>query len=350
MDLILFIDMDAFYASCEIVRNKELKDKPFIVGTASPENKIKGVIESCSYPARALGIHSGEPVAEALRIKPDIIYIAADHDYYEKISRKIFDTISSFGFRTEIISIDEAAIEIHVNSYDDALEIARMIKGKVFKETSLPSTVGIAEGVVFAKMVCDAAKPDGLMLVKKEEILKFLDAKSVSAIPGVGKKTKEKLADLGIETIDQLAKADVSMLKKKLGIFGEELHNIANGIDKSRVKDKIEIQSISRERTLDNETTDINEIYKMLEILSNEIINELFKQGLYYKTITVKVRYNDFTEKIKSKSLISYTQSKDDLISNSKLLILKLLNKKKIRKVGLRVSSFIKSKGQQKLV
>ncbi|MCL5434041.1 MAG: DNA polymerase IV [Candidatus Marsarchaeota archaeon] len=350
MNLVLFIDMDAFYASCEILRNKELINKPFIVGTADNEHKLKGVIESCSYSARKLGIHSGASVAGALKKVPNIMYIPADHNYYEKISKKIFEVITSFGLKMEIISVDEAAVELVNMSYNEAINLAKMMKDKIFNEVGLPSTVGIANGVIFAKMVCDSAKPNGLKVVKDNEILNFLNIKQVTSIPGVGKKTKEKLNSMGIETINQLAKVDISRLKNKLGIFGEELHNLANGIDKSTIRDKIEIQSISRERTLENETTDINNIYKMINILSNEIIDELYRQNLYYKTITVKVRYNDFTEKIKSKSFAFYTQSKKDLIINSQFSILKLLNKKKIRKVGLRISSFIKSRGQQKLI
>ncbi|MGC8648983.1 MAG: Y-family DNA polymerase [Candidatus Micrarchaeia archaeon] len=357
MSLILFIDMDSFYASCEIIRNKNLKDKEFLIGTASEDKKTNGVIESCSYPARKFGIKSGMPTAQALKIKPDIIYIAADNDYYELISNRIFNLLKSYclihNFKIEIFSIDEAAIDLNNSTYDEAYKLAEEIKKEIKLKMHMPSTIGIADGVILAKMVCDNAKPDGLKIIKKNEIIDFLNGKKIITIPGIGVKTEKKLNDIGIYTIDDLAKADLNKLKKSIGSFAEDLHLLANGIDKSKIKENQEIKSISREITLTNKSKNENELKITLDKLIDEIISTASKQNLQFKNISVKVKYINLKYKIKSRQINYYTNSKEITQNIAHSLLEKLINSSlEIKKVGIRISKFRKEnkKMQQKIL
>jgi nucleotidyltransferase/DNA polymerase involved in DNA repair len=342
--------MDSFYAACELLRHPELKGKPFIVGTHDQENKLRGVVETASYEAKKLGISSAMPVAFALRIKPDISYVESDHDYYDSMSARVMALLESYGMKTEVMSIDEAAIDLGGMDYAAAEELARAIKDRIRSETGLACTIGVCDGKTLAKIVCDSAKPDGLKLVKNEDIVDFLREKDVGAIPGVGKKTADRLAEMGIYTIGDFMKSNEAELSDKVGSFGRELYMLAKGQDKSKVIDVYEIQSIGRERTLASSTTNLDEVFKMLDTLADEVHAELVKQDMLFKTVTVKGRYEDFTEKLKSKSFANYSDSLETMKSASRSLIRTMLgNNKAFRKVGVKVSSLVNRKGQKTL-
>jgi DNA polymerase IV (archaeal DinB-like DNA polymerase) len=349
VSLVLFIDMDSFYASCEELRHPELKGKAFVVGTGDEENKLKGVVETANYLAKRAGIKSAMPTSMAYKIKKDIIYVPSDHGYYDKVSADIMQKLRSYNFRTEPVSIDEAALDLGEMSYEDAEKLGLKIKDEINSNMGLPCTVGISEGKIFAKMVCDDAKPDGLKVIKKKDMKEFLNDKNVEKILGVGKKTAERLNAIGIKTIGDLAKVDQAKLANVVGSFGGELHRLANGEDDSKVTEHYDVLSIGRERTLDKKTIDLTEINKMLDSLADEVMGEVEKQGFSFKTITVKARYTDFTEKIKGKSLANYSNSTDLLKKMSHDLIKELINLKLVRKVGVKVSAFTSGKGQHKL-
>ncbi len=175
--------MDSFYASCELLRRPELNGKIFVVGTGDEEHKLRGVVETASYAAKRAGIRSAMPVATALKIKPDLVYVPADHEYYEQISQKVMTLLKSYKYPTEVLSIDEAALDLGEIDYQKAEKLGKDLKERVSKELGLPCTVGISSGKIFAKMVCDAAKPDGLKVVTEKDIVKFLEGKDVDKIP-----------------------------------------------------------------------------------------------------------------------------------------------------------------------
>ncbi len=348
--IVLFVDMDSFYASCELLRHPELRGKAFIVGTGDEQNKLRGVVETASYEAKRLGIHSAMPVAFALKIKPDIAYVPSDHNYYDVMSAKVMALLKSFGMRTEVLSVDEAAIDLESMEYDKAGELAKKIKDRIGKELGLQCTIGISSGKVFAKMVCDSAKPDGLKVVRDQEIVAFISGKKVDAIPGVGQKTAERLSEMGIRKIGDIADSNVAQLMGKVGSFGRELFNLANGRDDSVVMETYEVLSIGRERTLPAKTTNMNEISRMLDLLADEVHVELLKQGKVFKTVTVKGKYEDFSEKLKSKSFKDYSDSIELMKSTSHTLIQLIIDKNlQFRKVGVRVSALADKKGQKTL-
>jgi len=342
--------MDYFFAACEEVRHPELKGKPLIVGTNSEETKMKGVVQACNYEARKFGIHSAMPTSYAYRLKQDVAYLESDDEYYENISAKIMAMLSEYGFRMEVDSIDEAALEAEVSGYEDALKIGREIKEKIKQRLGLPCTVGISTGKVFAKIVCDSAKPNGIKALEEKDIKDFLKDKDVDKIPGVGKKTQDKLASIKIKKIGELAKADPMVLIDTLGSFGKELFLIANGTDESIVEENMSVVSIGRERTLEKNAEKMEDLEPMLKSLTNEVITEVKKQRLMFKTIGVKARYFDFTDRIKSKSFTSYSDSDELVITTARNLLKTIVGDKPVRKIGVRVSSLISVKGQRNLL
>lgn len=347
--MVLFLDMDYFFAACEEVRHPEFKAKPLVVGTASAEKKERGVVQTCNYEAREFGIHSAMATAQALKLKPDLVYLASDEKYYEETSDKVMKLLRSYGFVTEIISIDEAALALGEVGYTDAEALAKEIKYKINIEFGLPCTIGISVGKIYAKMVCDSSKPDGLGLLKETDIKSFLKDKKIEALLGVGRKTAEKLNSMGIKTIGELSKTDPNILVEKFGSFGKELFLLANGMDESKVEENYNVLSIGRERTLEKETKNLDLIDQMLKELSEEVMSEIKRQGLWFKGISVKARYFDFTERIKNKRLNNYTDSFDTLYETATHLIRDLVADKNVRKVGVRTYILSQKRGQKSI-
>ncbi len=205
LPLVLFVDMDYFFAACEELRHPELKGKPFIVGSAPVRSKDRGVVETCNYETRKLGVHSAMPYAQAQKLVPNLAYLESDDKYYMEISEKVMKTVKSYGFKTEVISIDEAALDIGEISYEKAGELAGSIKEAINTDIGLPCTIGISIGKVYAKMACDTAKPDGIGTLKREDIKEFLKDRKVSALLGVGRKTSERLKEMKVDTIGELS-------------------------------------------------------------------------------------------------------------------------------------------------
>ncbi len=348
-DIIMHIDMDYFFAACEEMRHPELKGKPLAVGTSRFEDREKGVVQTCNYEARKFGVKSGMPTSMAFKLCKELGYLQSDESYYEDVSGRIMEYLKSLGYKMEIMSIDEAALDLGKMSYEVAIGVAKGIKDAVRKKFGLPSTIGLSTGKNLAKMACDKAKPDGLIMVKADEIKDFLRDMAVEKIPGVGPKTKEKLNRMKLTTIGDISKSNKMDMIAELGSFGSQLYNLSNGVDTNKIIDTNVILSISRERTMDASTLDINEIEPMIKKLVAEVMSDVSKKGYLFKTIGVKVRYEDFTEKIKSRNLHHYTDSEEILYSNSRNLISSLLYGKKARKIGVRVSDFNDIKKQKKL-
>ena len=345
--MVLFLDMDYFFAACEELRHPELKSRAFVVGTATIAKKERGVVQTCNYVARGFGVHSAMPTMQALKLKPDLVYLESDDSYYEEMSAKVMKLLKSYGFTTEVISIDEAALALGEMGYSDAEALAKKVKARINNELGLPCTIGISIGKIYAKMVCDEAKPNGIGLLKEEELLKFLKDKDIGSLLGVGRKTSDRLKAMGISTIGELAKADPNVLVERFGTFGRELFLLANGRDESRISENNTIMSVGRERTLDSETKDLDRIDAMIKELSKEVLDDVRKKGLWFKGISVKARYSDFTERIKNKKLNNYTDSFDVLYDTATRLIRELVKDKSVRKVGVRAYVLELRKGQR---
>jgi nucleotidyltransferase/DNA polymerase involved in DNA repair len=341
--------MDYFFAACEEVKNPSLKGKPLIVGTSDEKNKLKGVVQTCNYEARKYGIKSGMPTIDAFKLHDKLEYVKTDNPYYEMIANKLMQLLKNYGYVVEQDSIDEAAMDLSSLDYDKAAKLGREIKERINKEFKLPCTIGISFGKYFAKMVCDASKPNGFGIIHENEIKEFLKNKPIGELPGVGTKTEEKLKSMNINTIGELAKINPVIIVEKLGTYGSEILRLANGTDDSKVASNEEILSIGRERTFENETNDMKIISKKLKELSREVVDELSSKALLFKNVGVKVRYNDFTQVTRSSMLNHYSSSQEDIYNQALPLIKKLVEGKKLRKIGVRVSSFIEGKKQKRL-
>ena len=265
-------------------------------------------------------------------------------------SERIFAVLRGYGRPVEQYSIDEAAIDIEGMGYDDALSMGKELKERITREIGLRCTIGISHGKYIAKMVCESAKPDGLRLLRKEEIVPFLSGKAIEEIPGVGPKTAGKLHSMGIDTIDRMGSVDVQLLSKATGSFGAELHNIAIGDDRSRVVESSEALSISRERTLEKNTTEIKEVYAMADRLVEEVYGDVGKKNVLFRGVGVKIKYDDFTYVTRSTLLKNYSQSKEQIASVARKLFERNFDAKRpIRKIGIKVYSLSKVSGQRKL-
>ncbi len=350
LSLVLFIDMDYFFAACEELRHPELKSKAFVVGTSTIAKKERGVVQTCNYEARKFGVHSAMPTARALKLTQDLVYLESDDEYYSTVSEKVMVLLKGYGFTTEIVSIDEAALDIGDIDYEPAEELANRVKKDIGEKIGLPCTIGVSTGKNYAKMVCDDSKPDGIGILRGEDVVAYLKGKKVEKMLGVGQKTAERLAAMHIEKIGDISKADPNMLVEKLGSFGKELYLLSKGIDNSKVVQSSGVLSVGRERTLEKESKSMKDIEHMLMGLSKEVSKELAKQGLWFSGISVKARYSDFTERIKNRKLNNHTDSLDTLYSTSVLLMKELVDKKYVRKVGVRAYLLENRKGQRKLL
>ena len=351
MRLILLVDMDYFYAACEELRNPSLKDKPVVVGADPKSGKGRGVVSTANYIARKYGIRSGMPISIAYKLKPDAVYLPVDEKYYEEISNRIMAFLKSFATKFEQVSVDEAFLDIsgRANNYDEAYVYAKKIKDSIASDFGLPCSVGIGTSKLIAKMACEAAKPNGIKLVRGDEAKEFLAPLPLEKLYGVGKKSAERLKEMGFKTIGDLASANKQLLINEFGSFGLEIYEHANGIDNDEIVESYEIKSIGREHTFEQDTESIDEIAKAINMLADEVIEEVRRQGFFFKIVTLKVRNERFEEHLHSKNLGYYTQDIERLKKAALKLMEENMQNEKVRKIGLRVSGLAKSSGQKRI-
>jgi DNA polymerase IV (DinB-like DNA polymerase) len=352
MRLIALIDMDYFFAACEELRKPEIKDKPVVVGADPKKGEGRGVVSTANYVARKYGIRSAMPISIAYRLKKDAIFLPVDFEYYEEVSKKVMEIIKQYADRFEQVSIDEAFIDISkkAKSYDEALELAKRLKQEIAEKLKLPCSIGVSTNKLVAKMASEAAKPNGVKLVREEEAKEFLSKMPVGNLYGVGRKMREALEKLGYKTVDDLAKANPVELVQRFRTYGAELYNYANGRDDSEVQENYEVKSVGRERTFERDTDDRDEIVKKISEMSKEVGEQIKKEGFAFKVVTLKLRYSNFEEHLKSRSLTHRSVDANEIESVATELFDKYADKsEEIRKIGVRVSNLAKYKGQKRM-
>ncbi len=245
---IIHLDMDAFYASVELIDNPSLKGKSVIVGGS----KQRGVVSSASYEARKCGVHSAQPIATAMRLCPQGIFLLVRMSRYQEVSEQIFEIFRGFTPLVEPLSIDEAFLDVTGSTriFGEPEEIARKIKNRVKKETGLTVSAGIAPLKFVAKIASGMNKPDGLTVVPPGKVQEFLDPLPIDVLWGVGKATEKVFTTLGVKTIGDLNHIPVDILTAKLGKNGLHLHLLSRGIDEREVEIEDEVKSIGQEETL----------------------------------------------------------------------------------------------------
>lgn len=299
MRKIIHVDLDAFFCAVEELRNPELKGLPFAVGGDPGQ---RGVVSSCSYPARKCGVHSAMPMSQAIRLCPNLVVVHTDHRAYSEASRRVMDIFRNETALVEQISIDEAFLDVS-DLPQPGLQLAKSLQARVNQVTGLPCSLGVASNKLVAKIATDTAKkrhngegyPNAILEVPAGEEAAFLAILPVSALWGVGPKTEASLANLQIKTIGQLAAAPDKLLLEKFGRNGADLHRHARGIDDRPVVTEHEVKSISEEVTFDRDIKDKEALLKTLLSLSEGVGRSLRRHELAGTTVRLKLRWPDFT-------------------------------------------------------
>lgn len=344
--------MDAFFASIEQRDNPAFRNKPVIVGADPKGGKGRGVVSACSYEARKFGIHSAMPISTAYRKCPHGVFLPVDIGKYSRVSREIYGILYNFTPDIQPVSIDEAFLDItgSYRLFGTPQKTCLLIKSRIKEETHLSASIGLAPTKMAAKIASDLKKPDGMVEVQPENLLKFLRPLDIRRIWGLGKKTEEILKDMGINTIGDLAKKDAREMAGLFGKNGLHLWQLANGMDDSEVETDTEAKSVSNELTFDEDTSDKNKIESALMSLCEKVSNRLRRETLKGRTITLKVRLEGFHTYTRALTIDSATNYVDTIFREIKELYNNFdADRKKIRLLGVRVSNLIPSGVQDDL-
>ncbi len=290
---IVHCDMDAFYASVEVLDNPDLAGMPVIVGGS----ERRGVVAASSYEARRHGVHSAMPVATARRLCPAGVFLPVRMSRYREVSDRVFAIFRRFTPLVEPVSIDEAFLDVtaSVRLFGAPEAIARAIKAAVREETGLTVSAGVAPSKLVAKIASDLRKPDGLTVVRRDKVREFLAPLPVGKLWGVGDVTREALRRMGVTTIGDLARVAPEALRARYGENGLHLHRLANGIDDRAVETERAAKSIGHEDTYDADIREPAAIRRQLLGLADRVAARLRRHGVKGGTVTLKVKYADFT-------------------------------------------------------
>jgi DNA polymerase-4 len=329
--------MDAFYPSVEVMDNPALKGKPVIVGGS----KERGVVSSASYEARKFGIHSAQPMCQARRRCPDGIFLPVRMSRYKEVSERVFEIFHHFTPLVEPVSIDEAFLDVTGSTriFGQPENIAKMIKKTILTQTGLTVSAGVAPSKFVAKIASDIQKPDGLTVIPRSCVKKFLDPLPVKKMWGVGKMTQLTLRHLNIRTFRELRQTPVTFLEKKFGKHGVKMHQLAMGEDERDVMPEHDVKSIGHEQTFPYDITSLDMAKKELLALGNKVARRMRRQGVTGKTVTLKVKYNDFVQITRSTTLPKHTDDGLGIYSTACRLLKKTeVTIKPIRLLGISLS------------
>lgn len=329
---IIHIDMDAFFASVEQRDNPSLKGKPVVVG-GDPNSR--GVVATCSYEARKFGIHSAMSCANAYRLCPHAIFVKSRFSAYVKVSKQIRVIFKEYTDLVEPLSLDEAFLDVTKNKFDNpsATNMAKEILTKIYQKTSLTASAGVSINKFIAKIASDMNKPNGITVILPEEIELFVERLEIRRFFGVGKATERKMHNLAIFNGADLKKMSLNALQRHFGKSGEYYYSISRGIDERPVNPDRERKSLGTERTFQKDIYSQEEAFKLLQDMSLKTSEELKHKNIAGKTITLKVKYFDFSTSTRSITIENETNDYDIIWDN----ILKLTEKTEIGEVAVRL-------------
>ena len=351
---IIHLDLDAFFASVEQIDNPAYQEKPLIVGGISggKGNSNRGVVCAASYEARKYGVHAGMPIWEARQKCPRGIFVPSQMNKYVEASKKFFQICSDYTPLIEPLSIDELFLDVSgcESLFGSSETIGRKIKERVYQELGLKISVGIAENKFLAKIATNLGKPDGFYIIPSKDIQKILYPLPVSSLWGIGKKTEELLKKSGIYLVEQLARMPDSILENLLGKNGKKMKLLAQGIDESPVTTPSTAKSIGKETTFGTNITEKAVLVKELLKLSQLVAYAARKKGYKGRTITLKIRFQDFITFNRSKTLENPTHL-DDIIFKTVVELLDKVRHKKggVRLLGVKLSKLTLGKGIKQL-
>ncbi len=334
---IIHVDMDAFYASVEQMDNPELKGKPIAVGGSSK----RGVVAAASYEARKFGVRSAMSSVIAQRNCPDLIFVKARFDRYKEISKKIRSIFHDYTDLVEPLSLDEAYLDVTVNKKGNpsATLIAKEIRQRIFYEVGLAASAGISINKFIAKVASDINKPNGQKTVNPEEVLQFLEDLEIRKFYGVGKVTAEKMYKLGIFTGKDLKEKSEEFLAEKFGKSGPYYYHVVRGIHNSAVKPHRIPKSVGAERTFSENLSSEIFMLERLEHIAEELERRLTKSKIAGKTITLKIKYSDFTLNTRSKTLPYFIADKALILETAKELLYQEELQNSVRLLGISLAN-----------
>ena len=334
---IIHIDMDAFYASVEQLDNPDLKGKPIAVGGS----EIRGVVSAASYEARKFGVRSAMSGAQATRLCADLIFVKPNFERYKEVSKQIRNIFYEYTDLVEPLSLDEAYLDVTENKKGNpsATLIAKEIRQKIFEATGLTASAGISVNKFVAKIASDFNKPNGQKTVNPDEVAAFIEVLDVKKFYGIGKVTAEKMYQLGIYTGIDLKTKSLEYLEKHFGNSGKSYYNLSRGISFSQVKPNREMKSVGAERTFNKNLS--SEIYmeERLKNIAEEIERRIKKYNIAGKTITLKIKYSDFSQQTRSKTVPYFISDKNLIFETAKELLYQEKLKNSVRLLGISLNN-----------
>ena len=334
---IIHVDMDAFYASVEQMDNPELKGKPIAVGGS----EVRGVVSAASYEARKFGVRSAISGVQAKKLCPELIFVRPRFDRYKEISKKIRKIFHDYTDLVEPLSLDEAYLDVTQNKKGNpsATLIAQEIRQRIFEEVGLTASAGISVNKFVAKIASDYNKPNGQKTVNPDEVETFLENLDVKKFYGVGKVTTERMYQLGIFTGKDLKTKPIDFLEQHFGKSGKFYYYIVRGIHNSEVKPNRTTKSVAAEHTFNENLTSEIFMEKKLERIAQELEKRLKRYAISGKTVTLKIKYSDFTQQTRSKTLPYFIADKGLLFETAKELLYQERLKDSVRLLGISLNN-----------
>ncbi len=354
--VIMLVDLDAFFAQTEELRNPNIRGKPIVVCVYSGRSEDSGAVATANYIARKHGVKSGMPIILAKKKLENVesVFLPVDHLFYEEISSNVMNILKNFADHFEQVGVDEAFLDVSEKTsgdFTEAKKLALTIKEDVKVQQGLTCSIGVGPNKLVAKIAADIQKPDGLTIITPDQVRSFLASLPVESLIGVGVKTKEKMHALNINTIDELAKHDVQKLIEAFGkSAGTYFHNASLGIDDDPVQERGETESISRISTLKTDTNELDIILNRAYQLCDEIHSDLAQRKLSFRTVGITTIMTDLSPRNRSKSFETPTNDLILLKETVKELFQKFLGESdlKVRRIGVKISGFVKEEKSQK--
>lgn len=345
MRWVLYVDLDAFYVSCELRDRPELRGRPVIVGPDPRLGPTRGVVLSASYEARAFGVRSAMPVGRALERCPEAVWLPADFEKYGQVSAAVREALAERFREVVMLSIDEAAVGLEADDEPAAEGAGRDLQKGLHDRLGLPCSVGIAPWRVLAKIATDRAKPGGVVVVSAAGAADFLAPLEVASIPGVGPKTADRLIAHGVRTIGQLAHADPTLMRRIVGRWAPALLRLARGEFPPEAPLR-EAPPVSRslDRTFLSDRSSLDEVVRSVRELAQELADGVRREGLAFRSVSVALRWSDFTSAQRQHTLAASTDHSEPLRAEAERLTRLLWERERagagraVRRASVRVS------------
>ncbi|MEM3135322.1 MAG: DNA polymerase IV [Candidatus Nitrosotenuis sp.] len=356
--IVFHIDFDYFFAQCEEIRNQSLKTKPVCVCIFSDRGGDSGAIATANYIARKFGVRSGMPIRFAktrLRQIPDAVFLGADFTYYSDISQRTMEIIKSYADVFEYVGKDEAYLDVTKrteSNFAKATHLAQQLKNQIRAEVKMTCSIGISTNKLISKIASGFKKPDGLTVVEPQNVESFLNPLKVSDIPGIGKVTADRFAEMNIKTIGELRGLDVFTLNKMFGRrISSYIYNAARGIDDQPVAERQPAIQFSRIVTLKEDSKDFESLSHILDEICDDLHQTILRHKKMFKSVGIQFVQSDLSSKTKSKMLKNPTFNIDELKKTSTQLLEEALADQKIevRRLGVRVSELSDLEGQSSI-